>query len=236
MRIRKSLQWFMIIALLGASAAALHAQTYNVFITGGGSSIFDKQYYSVYGAAYGSTYKTGASFAVGAEIPITKILSAEGSYGFTRNNLAVTNFYNTAVPNNRIEYPIQDQRVSADAVAHSATFLKGVMPYVVAGVEFDRFEPTSTGAAMAKSSGFNGVPNAVLSPDNKFGFNFGFGLDIKLARMLAFRIDARDHITGTPTFGLPASVSSGSTTAYYPVKGRASDVVYSAGFVFRFGT
>lgn len=228
------LKGLMVFALLAAGAVSLRAQTYSLFVMGGGSSLFDKQYYSVYGAPYGSTYKTGEQFTIGTEIPVTKILSAEASYGFGRNNLAVTDFYNSGTLNQRTEYGIQRQRVSADVIAHASNLFKGVRPYLAAGVEFDRFAPTGSGAALAASPGFNGVPNAVLAPDDKFGFNIGGGLDVKLVRRLALRLDARDHITGTPTYGLPSAVSS-TYTAYYPIQGRAHDVEYSAGFVFRFG-
>jgi Outer membrane protein beta-barrel domain len=233
-KIRKWAQGFVMLVVFCASGAALHAQDYRVFVMGGASSLFDKRYYSVYGVSFGSTYKTGADVTVGAEIPVLKLLSAEGSYGYVRNNLAVTNFFNTPIANAETGYPILDQRVSADAVAHAAKPFKGVRPYLVLGIEFDRFAPTSTGAARAKSAGFNGVPNTVLKADDKFGWNFGFGMDINLMRFLAFRIDVREHRTATPTFGLPAATTTGFG-AYYPVSGRAEDVDYSAGFVIHFG-
>ncbi len=224
----------MMVVLFGASAAALHAQDYRVFIMGGGSTLLDRQHYTVYGAAFESYYKTGASFTVGAEIPVFRIFSAEGSYGISHNNLIVNNFVNSTEPNNETGYMIQDQRISGDVVAHAEKPIKGVRPYFVAGVELDRFSATSAAAALAQSEGFNGVPNAVLSPDNKFGYNFGFGLDISLTHMLALRVDARDHIFGSPTFGLPAAATS-AFTAYYPIGGNAQDLVYSVGAVFHFG-
>ena len=110
---------------------------------------------------------------------------------------------------------------------------QGVRPYIAAGVEFDRFAPVGHAAATAMGS-FNGVPNTVLSPDNKFGYNLGFGFEIKLVRAVDVRVDLRDHITGSPTFGLPRQATSGFT-AYYPISGRAHHVEASVGFVFHFG-
>lgn len=234
MKIRKLFPGLVMIAFLGSSAAALHAQGYRVFIEGGGSTIFNKSYYNVYGASFESIYKTGNSFAVGAEIPVLRLLSAEGSYGISRNNLAVTNFFNSTVPNDETGYGIRNQRISLDAVAHGAKPFKGVRPYLVLGIEADRFAPTSSGSATAKSQGFNGVPDTVLKPQFRFGYNFGGGVDISLTRFLAFRIDARDHRVATPTYGLPQEATSGFT-AYYPVGGRMNNVVYSVGFVFHFG-
>jgi len=224
----------MAVVLLIGGAAALHAQDFRVFVEGGVSSLHDKQYYKVYGVSFGSTYKTGNSFTVGAEYPIFKTLSAEGSYSRFRNNLAVTNFFNSTTPNNVTGYGIQGQRIMVDANAHSAKPIKGIRPYLVFGLDLDRFAPTSEGAALAQSRGFNGVPGTVLQSDDKLGYNFGFGLDISLTHMLALKLDARDHIVGTPTYGLPQNASSG-VTAYYPVGGKMHDLVYSAGFVIHFG-
>jgi hypothetical protein len=234
LRIRKLYKGLMVVLLLGASAAVLHAQDYRVFVEGGVSTLYDKQYYSVYGVDYGSTYRAGNNFTVGAEIPVRKSLSVEGSYSMFRNNLAVTNFYNSTVPNDVIGYGVRGQRISLDALAH-APKVKGVRPYVVFGGEFDRFSPTSAGAALAQSEGFNGVPGTVLKASDKFGYNFGGGVDIGLTRFLAFRLDARDHRVPSPTFGLPSSASSGYT-AYYPVHGSMHNIVYSVGIVIHFGS
>jgi hypothetical protein len=233
MMVRKFVQGFVIFLILGAGAAALHAQSYRFFAMGTGSSLFDKKYYNVYGAALGSTYWIGAGGTAGGEYPLRKNLGVEGSYAYIGNTLVITNFFNSAVPNSQTGYDIADQRVSLDGVAHSPKAFKGVRPYISAGVEYDRFAPMGHAAATAKG-GFNGVPNTVLSPDDKFGYNFGGGLEIKLFRMVAVRVDLRDHLTGSPTFGLPAKATTGFT-AYYPISGSAHHVEASAGFVFLIG-
>ena len=232
--IRKLLKGFMVVILLGASAAVLHAQDYRVFVEGGVSTLFDKHYYNVYGASFGSTYRTGNNFTAGGEYPIFKKLSVEGSYSMFRNNLAITNFYNSSTPNEVIGYGVRGQRISIDANAHSSKPIKGVRPYVVFGLDLNRFSPTSEGAALAKSHGFNGVPGTVLKTDDKLGYNFGFGLDYSLTHHLAFRIEARDHRLASPDFGLPQSASSG-VVGYFPVSGTANNIVYSAGIVIHFG-
>jgi opacity protein-like surface antigen len=234
LKIRRLLQGFMMVALLGAGVPVLHAQDYRVFIEGGVSTLHDKHYYNVYGVSLGSTYRTGNNFTVGAEYPIFKTLSAEGSYSMFRNNLAVTNFINSTTPNDVIGYGIRGQRISIDANAHSGTTIKGVRPYLVFGLDLNRFSPTSGGAALAQSPGFNGVPDTVLKSDDSLGYNFGFGLDISLTRILAVRVDARDHRFGSLTYGLPNAASS-TYTAYYPISGTANNLVYSAGFVIHFG-
>lgn len=233
MNVRKFAQGFVIFMILGAGAAALHAQTYRVFAMGTGSQLFDKKYYNVYGAAFGSTYLIGDGYMVGGERHVWGNLGVEGSYTRVVNTLVTTNFFNSSVPNSETGYDISDQRVSLDAVAHSPKYLKGVKPYVSIGVEYDRYAPAGRAAATARG-GFNGVPNTTLSPDDKFGYNFGFGLEIKLLSRFALRLDLRDHRTGTPTFGLPRQATSG-VTAYYPISGTVNQVEASAGFVFLFG-
>lgn len=233
MIVRKFVRGFLILMILGASAAALHAQRYRVFAMGTASSLFAKKYYNVYGAAFGSTYKIDHGFMVGGEYHVWRNLGVEGAYTRVLNTLVVTNFFNSPVPIRGTGYDIGNQRVSLDAVAHSSNYIRGVRPYLSVGVEFDRFEPVGHAAETARG-GFNGVPNTVLSPDDKFGYNFGFGLEIKLVRMVDVRVDLRDHITGIPTFGLPKQATSGFT-AYYPISGTANHIEASAGFVFLFG-
>ncbi len=231
---RKLLQGFMAVLLLASCAAVLHAQDYRVFVEGGVSTLFDKRYYNVYGASFGSTYRTGNSFTAGAEIPLRRSLSVEASYSMFRNNLAITNFFNSTTPNDVIGYGVRGQRISVDALAHSPKPLKGVRPYLVIGLDLNRFSPTSAGAALAQTPGFNGVPGTVLKADDEFGWNFGGGMDINLTHIVAFRIDARDHRFGSPRFGLPTAASS-AFTAYFPIGGGANNIVYSAGIVIHFG-
>ena len=234
MKVRRFLQGLVVMMVLSASAAALQAQNFSLFVMGGGSALFSKKYYNVYGASFGSTYKTGSTFTVGADIPIIDILDAEVSYSQVRNNLAVTDFYNAATPSQEIGYPTLNQRVSLDAFAHAPKAIKGVRPYISAGLDYNHFGPAGTAASRAQSQGFNGVPNATLSAQGKIGVNFGWGLDFKLTRIIALRFDMRDHYMPSPTFGLPSQATSG-LTAYYPISGRAQNVTVSAGFVFHFG-
>jgi len=55
MNVRKLLQVSVVLAALGISATALHAQNINVFAMGTGSSLFDKEYYTVPAGQFGST-------------------------------------------------------------------------------------------------------------------------------------------------------------------------------------
>jgi len=214
---------------LGLGSTALHAQGYNVFVMGGGSSLFDKNNYTVSTGDFRSTYKNGGQFTVGAEVPLFKFFGLEGSYGYGRNNLAVTDLGT----NTETGFNTRNQRLSGDFVVHSPKSFFHLRPYVLAGLEYDRFSPVGNAAAHATSPGFNNVADTALNPANKLGFNYGGGVELKLIRWVGLRFDVRDHLTGSPNYGLPASSSTGG--AVFPVSGAAHDLEYSAGVVFHFG-
>jgi len=104
----------------------------------------------------------------------------------------------------------------------------------VAGVEYDRFSPTSAAQTLAESHGFAFAPSAKLASQGQTGFNIGGGLDYKVASKVDLRIDARYHTFGSPTYGLPSAATTASA-AYFPISGSAHDIEYSIGLVYRFG-
>jgi opacity protein-like surface antigen len=224
MKMRKILQGVIVITTLGVSATALHAQEYNIFGMGTVSSLFDKNYYLEHTIPYGSTYKLGGGFTLGAEVPLGKILGVEGSYSRVRNNLALTD-YGFSAPL-ETGYGVHDQRLSGDLVAHPPKSFLGFKPYLAAGLEYDRFSPT-----FPTSDIFSGFANSSLGNSNKIGVNYGGGVDMKLLPSVALRVDIRDHPTSTPTYGLPSSSANGP---YFPISGAAHDLEYSAGIVVHF--
>ena len=117
------------------------------------------------------------------------------------------------------------------AVVHAPFAILHIQPYAEGGVEYDRFSPTPAAITTAKTEGFGAVSTAYINKNDKFGLNFGVGLDRKVTKRLTFRIDLRDHITSSPAFGLPNVQSD----AIYPVSGRAHNLMYTAGIVFHLG-
>ncbi len=224
MKVGKLLQALVVVVALGASATALYAQDYSVFFMGTISSLFDKNYYNEYTTPYGSSYKTGGGITFGAEVPLGKILGVEGSYTKVRNNLVITD-YGLSTPRES-GYGIHDQRLSGDLVAHAPRSFLGFKPYLAAGLEYDRFSPVGPSSDI-----FSGFVNVALGAANKVGVNYGGGVDMKLLPYLNLRLDVRDHLTSTPTYGLP---SSSGTGPYFPVSGAAHDLEYSAGIVLHF--
>ena len=130
---------------------------------------------------------------------------------------------------------MRNNRFSADIVAHVPGVYRGVRPYVVLGVEYDRFSPTSSANHWLPRQGFAYAPTAKLASQSTGGVNFGGGIDWKLTSKVGLRIDVRDHITSSPTLGLPTSEPATTGLPWFPVTGIAHNIEYSIGIRYKFG-
>jgi hypothetical protein len=222
------------VALCLATTAA-RAQNSLVFVAGGASSLGDARSFSELSVPYTTGYATGGVGTVGVEVPLkkSKIFGLEGSYGFGQNNLRLSNLaYSPAVVKS---YGLRDNRFSGDLVAHYPGSYKGAHPYAVFGVEYDRFSPTSSATTLATSTGFAYAATAKLTSQGTGGVSFGGGIDWIGYRKLGLRIDVRDHITGSPTFGMPTSQPSTAGLPWFPATGSAHKIEYTIGIVYHFG-
>jgi opacity protein-like surface antigen len=131
-------------------------------------------------------------------------------------------------------YPVRDYMGTLSAVVHAPVSRYHFKPYVEGGVEYDRYAPSQSAINYAYDFGWASASQVIMNHNDKFGFNLGGGLDRKLGKRLTFRIDVRDHVTSSPAFGIPYA-SPTQDTAIYPVKGRAGNLVYSAGIVYHLG-
>lgn len=235
MTTKKFVQGLIVTVALCLSATAGHAQDSLVFLIGGASSLHDRRSFPEAYIPYSTAYATGGKGILGVEVPLkkSKVFGLEGSYGYGQNNLKLTNL-NTS-PVTVKSYGLRDNRVSGDLVAHSPSTYRGAHPYVVVGVEYDRFSPTSSASSLATREGFAFEPTAKLGSQGTGGVNFGGGIDWTGSRKLGLRIDVRDHITGSPTFGLPTSQPSTAGLPWFPVTGKAHNIEYSIGIVYHFG-
>ncbi len=202
-----------------------HAQGVRVFAMASGSYLFDEKFFTVAGDQFRSNYATGGKIILGGEVTPWKILGFEGSYGIGRNNLRVTDL--TVTPPNQIGYGVRAQRYSGNAVLHSPVALGGLRPYLTGGLEYDRLAPTSEAKTLAFTQGFAGQARTVLGANNLLGVNVGGGVEWGLFPALGLRLDLRNHITGTPTYGL--------TSAMYPISGKANNLEISAGITLHVG-
>ncbi len=207
---------------LGAWPSPAQAQGIRLFAMGGGSFLYSTRTFAQLGDEFRSDYASGGRITVGGEVTPWKILGIEGAYGYGRNNLRLRSLEE----NQTLGYGVRSQRFSGNLVLHSPVSLFGLRPYATGGLEFDHLAPTDQAKLTAASQGFAGQP-VLLGGNNKIGVNYGGGADISLVPFLALRFDVRDHITGTPTYGL--------SSARFPVHGAAHDLEASVGLVFHVG-
>jgi len=235
---KKVVQGLIVTAALCLSTTSVRAQGYRVFIMGGDSSLTDQRSFTERYVNYTSTYAGGAKAIVGVEAPFYKIFGIEASYGIGSDNLEINNL--TYAYSLIKAYGVKNNRLSVDIVGHIPGVWRGIRAYGVVGVEYDIFSPTSSGQTLAKTQGFacqvknTAICSATLSSQGEEGFNAGAGLDYKVARKVDLRLDVRDHMFSSPTYGLPSTPGTFST-AYFPISGSARDIEYSIGLVYRFG-
>jgi hypothetical protein len=234
MTTKKFVRGLIVIVALCLSAAAGRAQDSRFFLMGGASSLLDKRTFSEAYIPYSTRYATGGKVTVGLEAPLrkSKTFGVEVSYGLGENNLKLYNMaYSPAVEKG---YSTLNNRLSGDLIARAPTAYHGAHPYFVIGLEYDRFSPTSSAQSLATKEGFAYWPVAKLASQGYGGFNFGGGLDFRPDSKLGLRIDVRDHITSSPTLGLPYAATI-TSSAYFPISGSANNIEYSIGIVYRFG-
>ena len=238
MTAKKVVQGLIVTAALCLSTTSVRAQGYRLFIMGADSPLTDKRSFPERDINYTSAYAGGGKVIAGVEAPFYKIFGIEASYGIGANNLKINN---TSYTYTLIKgYGVRNSRYSADIVGHVPGVWRGIRAYGVVGVEYDVFSPTSSAKTLAKTQGFaceignTATCSATLSSQGEGGFNIGGGLDYKVASKVDLRLDVRDHVFGSPTYGLPTTFSVPSA-AYFPISGSAHDLEYSIGLVYRFG-
>lgn len=235
---KKTVQGLMALAVMLLSTGAAQARDIvkniqlDVFVLGGGSTLVDAQSWQSADRQYHSRLDLGPKITVGVAVPYGKLLSIETAFTTGPNNLYVTNL--NLFPHVPVEYPVRFYSGNMSGVVHAPFSLFHLRPYADAGVEYDRYSPTPAAIATAKKQGFASVSTAIINHNDKVGISAGVGLDRKIMKRLAFRIDLRDHITGSPAFGLPFRANTDSA-AFFPVTGRANNIEYTAGFVFHLG-
>jgi len=236
MTTKKFAQGLIVTVALCLSATVGRAQNSLVYVTGGGTSMRDaRSFYAAASIPFNTLYATGGAANLGIEVPLkkSKIFGLEASYGFSQNNLKVTNNNNRTSPVVK-SYGVRDSRFSGDLVVHSPSTYRGARPYFVLGAEYDRYSPTSSAMTTARRSGFLLASVARLASEGDGGVNIGGGIDYKLGKKAGLRLDVRDHVTSSPTLGLPYG-STPTSLAYFPISGNAQNIVYTIGLVYHFG-
>jgi len=242
--VKKMVQGLMVLAAILWCSGGAHARDLlqnmqmDLFVLGGGSTLVDATYFDSAGRLYHTRFEPNYKITFGGSMPYGKLLKIETAFTFGPNNLVLTN--TNLFPHVGIVYPVRDYIGSISAVVHAPFSRYHFRPYAEGGIEYDRFSPTPAAVAYAANYGWASVSSAIINHNDKFGMNIGVGLDRKLTKRLTFRIDMRDHITSPPAFGLAHGVPVGGTTlsttsAIFPVKGHANDMVYTAGIIYHLG-
>ena len=235
---KKTVQGLMALAILLLSAGAAQARDlakdlqFDVFALGGASTFVDAGYFDAAGRKYHSRFDLGPKFTLGVAVPYGKFLSIETAFSTGPNDLIVTN--TNVFPHVGVQYPVRVYMGSLSAVVHAPFSFRHLRPYAEAGVDYDRFSPTPQAQTTGKNQGFAAVSTANITHNDKLGFSMGFGVDRKILKRVTLRLDVRDHISSSPAFGLPPE-PTGDSAAYFPVPGRAYNIVYTAGVLFHFG-
>jgi opacity protein-like surface antigen len=209
-------------AMLGASTTLVYGQGIDAFLQGGGSAFFDKNYPTSTSGPLGTSYAPGGQFSAGIEARLGSILGLEGAYWWGQNNLRISQLGTS--PGIQTSYGIHHQQVSADVLLHVPFPI--IKPYVAGGIDYVRFSPYGNTHVTLPgfTSSFSSTGGPFLSSSNKLGFNYGAGIELKVLPIVGFRVDARDFVTGSPSFGLPGNFNA-----------KANDLEYSVGIVLHFG-
>ncbi len=238
---KKNLQGLAVLTALlwctsGAQARDLFKNwKLDVYGLAGGSTVIDPYYFNSAGRLYHTRYEPSPAVSFGVDVPYNKFLSIETGITYGPNNLTLTNtnvFPHTTASGSVTKYPVDVYVGNLSAVVHAPISPRHFKPYVELGVEYDRFSPTQAAISTALKEGWASTSIALINHNDKFGFNYGAGVDRKFTKRLSLRIDIRDHLTSSPRFGLPNSFSP---AAIFPVNGRCNNVVYTAGIVYHLG-
>jgi hypothetical protein len=233
---RKTVRSSMMVAALCLSSVAARAEglkfnpKFDVFVMGGESTVVDTTYFTSAVERYRSSYVTAPAYVVGVEVPLSKILALETRFSSGHNDLRVTN--TSLSPHKTIQYGVRNNVGSVGLVARAPFSRWGFHPYAAVGWDYHRYAPTLAGKKEAESQGFGAVAATTLVLMDKLGLNCGGGLERGVSRRISLRLDVRDHLSGSPTFGLP---SQSTISAIFPAKGLAQNLAYSVGIVVHLG-
>jgi len=216
----------VIFVLCGSNA---FAQLLEPRVTGflGGSFLGGERSFIVDGDPFQSEFENGAKVGLRFTTDLTDIWSLEGSYSFSGNDLNITEL---GTPPEKRFFGVGVHQLAVNGLYYLNSSGDTRRFFVTAGIGWVRFSPSETAKILALVDKFIS-DSASITTSNKFGFNFGAGMETRANDWLGFRVDFRDHITGYPRFGLPES-STGPGSVFFPVDGLLHHIELSFGAVF----
>jgi hypothetical protein len=210
----------LVITLL--TAPNLFGQDTNLRATAfaGGSFLKAEHTFLVGGEGFRTKFASGGKFGFRVTGDVDKHMALEGTYSYGTNNLRVLELGPPIVER---DFGVRAHQLTGNLLYFFNGPSEKLRPFVTAGVGFARFNPTDDAKAFAVSREFIDGP-AAISGSNKGIFNVGVGVEGKFNDVWGFRLDARDHMTGTPRFGL--------AKPSFPASGIAHGLELSAGLVY----
>jgi opacity protein-like surface antigen len=180
-----------IFLLSGLTVSSSYGQVAEFSISGGKSLISDKD--------LGSGYSLDDGFSLAFRLTLNNwvFFGHEFGYAYNRSQL-VTQGTGAGMAIHQGFY---------NFLAYAVPEGKRIRPFVTGGGHFSNFVPPGQSAAQGGGS-------------NKFGFNYGGGLKLRVAEKWQVRGDFRQYVTGKP-FG-----------NYFPVSGSLKQNVISIGVGF----
>jgi hypothetical protein len=197
-------QGIAVVVLFLGLAVVGRAQVAEVAVTGGWSAFTDSNVgFLGLDAVTGDQVDVDNGIRIGARLSMNRwFLGHEISYAWQKSNLNIENQGSTSMSIQNFYY---------NFVAHATPQGTAIRPFVTAGAGVSTFFPP-------------GVSSLSGSGDNKFGYNYGGGIKVRLSDKFGIRVDVRDHVTGRPfeKFGVQTA------------SGKFHNVEYSAGFALLF--
>jgi opacity protein-like surface antigen len=193
------------VLLVAASARAQDSEFTHSEVAVQGTGFFTKD--SQQNGTFQHSTNTGG-FLLNYRFHINRWLAAEASYGYDRNTQQ--NF----TPSGNFGIQSNIHEATGALVVNVPVYVLRLRPYVLAGAGALVFDPTNN------NGGFASVAQSQARP----AFVYGGGVDYRLVRHLALRVEYRGFVYSRPDFGI-ASLSSNPTT---------HTAQPSAGLVFHF--
>jgi opacity protein-like surface antigen len=147
-------------------------------------------------------------FLVNYRFHINGWLAAEAGYGFDRSTQQ--NF----TPGGNFGIQANTHQATGALVVNIPVYVARMRPYVLAGAGALVFDPTNNGAGFVSGA----------QEQTRAAFVYGGGVDYRLVRHMALRLEYRGFVYDRPDFGLATLSSNVTTHSAQP----------SAGLVFHF--
>jgi opacity protein-like surface antigen len=193
------------VLLVAASAKAQDSEFTRSEVGVQGTGFFTKD--SQENGTFQHSTNTGG-FLLNYRFHINRWLAAEASYGYDRNT------QQSFTPNGNFGIQSNIHEATGAVVVNVPVYFAKMRPYVLAGAGALVFDPTSN------NGGFVSGAQSQARP----AFVYGGGVDYRLVRHLALRLEYRGFVYQRPDFGIAALNSDVTTHTAQP----------SAGLVFHF--